>query len=102
MISSVCEKIRLIQDDSKKVNKMNNLNKSSLKIFNGILPSVHPSVFLADGVKVIGQVLIGAESSLWFNTVCRGDVNSITIGEGTNIQDNTIIDVRERRLEIWV
>lgn len=56
-------------------------------------PRVHSSVFIAEGAKVIGQVSIGAESSIWFNAVLRGDINSIAIGERTNIQDACILHV---------
>lgn len=54
-------------------------------------PDVAPDVFLAPGVQVIGRVKIGVGSSIWFNTVVRGDINDITIGCYTNIQDNTTI-----------
>ena len=54
-------------------------------------PIVDSSVFLASGAKLIGDVAIGKESSVWFNTVIRADVNSVRIGERTNIQDLTLI-----------
>lgn len=54
-------------------------------------PNLHPTVFIARGAAIIGDVQIGARSSVWFNSVLRGDIQSITIGEGTNIQDGTII-----------
>jgi carbonic anhydrase/acetyltransferase-like protein (isoleucine patch superfamily) len=50
-------------------------------------PKISNTVFLAPGVKIIGDVEIGAESSVWYNTVIRGDVNYIRIGNLTNIQD---------------
>lgn len=59
--------------------------------FNGILPKVHDTAFIAPGCQIIGDVEIGAEASIWFNCVLRGDVNSIRIGARTNIQDGTII-----------
>ena len=49
-------------------------------------PDVAPDVFVAPGVHIIGKVKIAAGSSIWFNTVVRGDVNEITIGRFTNIQ----------------
>ncbi|KZE39751.1 gamma carbonic anhydrase family protein [Bhargavaea cecembensis] len=55
--------------------------------FNGIEPKIDESVFLADHVTVTGDVEIGPESSVWFNTVIRGDVNSTRIGRKVNIQD---------------
>ena len=56
-------------------------------------PLVHESVFLAEGVNIIGDVKIGENTSVWFNTVIRGDVNYIKIGKNCNIQDGTIIHV---------
>lgn len=57
------------------------------------MPKVHPSVFLAPGVKIIGDVEIGQGGSIWFNAVLRGDVNYIKIGKYTNIQDCSMIHV---------
>jgi carbonic anhydrase/acetyltransferase-like protein (isoleucine patch superfamily) len=51
------------------------------------IPSIHPSVFIADHSTVTGDVTIGAESSVWFNTVIRGDVSPTIIGKKVNIQD---------------
>lgn len=59
--------------------------------FNGVFPRVHESVFIADGVSIIGDVEIGEMSSIWYGATIRGDVNWIKIGVGTNIQDGTII-----------
>ena len=61
--------------------------------YKGIFPDIHESVFLADGVRVIGDVVIGASSSVWFNTVIRGDVCPIRIGERTSVQDNAMLHV---------
>lgn len=51
-------------------------------------PEVDDSVFLAPGSKVVGKVKIGAQSSVWYNAVVRGDADRVVIGSGTNIQDN--------------
>ena len=56
-------------------------------------PTIDPSVFLASGVKIIGNVKIGAHSSVWYNSVVRGDVHYIKIGELTNIQDCSMLHV---------
>jgi gamma-carbonic anhydrase len=61
--------------------------------YKGITPKIHPSVFLAEGAVIIGDVTIGSQSSVWFNTVIRGDVCPIHIGERTNIQDNSTLHV---------
>jgi carbonic anhydrase/acetyltransferase-like protein (isoleucine patch superfamily) len=60
----------------------------------GITPKIHPTVFLCDGVKLIGYVEIGRDSSVWYNCVIRGDVNYIRIGERTNIQDLSMLHVQ--------
>lgn len=65
--------------------------------YKGITPNIHSSVFVADGVHIIGDVIIGKDSSIWFNTVIRGDVNFIRIGERTNIQDNTVVHVTNKK-----
>jgi len=57
------------------------------------IPNVAANVFLASGVKIIGDVKIGEGSSIWYNSVIRGDVNYIRIGELTNIQDNSVLHV---------
>jgi len=61
--------------------------------YRGIRPKIHSSVFVAEGAQIIGDVEIGADSSVWFNTVIRGDVHYIRIGERTNIQDNCVLHV---------
>jgi carbonic anhydrase/acetyltransferase-like protein (isoleucine patch superfamily) len=59
----------------------------TLYSYKNIAPEVHDSVFIAPGAKIIGDVQIGRDSSVWFQTVLRGDVAEIRIGERTNIQD---------------
>lgn len=61
--------------------------------FNGVLPAIDSSAFIAPTAVIIGDVKIGAESSIWFNVVVRGDVNYIRIGDRTNIQDLTMLHV---------
>ena len=69
------------------------MSEKNLFPYQGVLPKVHPSVFLADGVKLIGDVTIGENSSVWYNTVIRGDVHYIRIGIETNIQDCSMLHV---------
>src|ERR671925_1702709 len=64
-----------------------------LRPFRSVLPTVHPSAFIDTSAQVIGDVHIGAESSVWMNVVIRGDVHYIRIGARTNIQDGTIVHV---------
>lgn len=61
--------------------------------FDGKTPEIHPSVFLAAGSHVIGDVVLEENVSVWFNTVIRGDVERIRIGRNTNVQDNVTIHV---------
>ena len=65
-----------------------------IKSFQGIEPQVHATAFVEASAHVIGDVHIGEESSIWFNTVVRGDVHFIRIGNRTNVQDNSVIHVR--------
>jgi carbonic anhydrase/acetyltransferase-like protein (isoleucine patch superfamily) len=62
-----------------------------IKSVRGIHPVFGKNCFLAENSTIIGEVIMGDECSVWFNTVIRGDVNSITIGNRVNIQDGAII-----------
>ena len=64
-----------------------------IRAFRGKRPQIHPTAFVEESAQVIGDVTIGAHSSVWFCAVVRGDVFHITIGERTNIQDGTVIHV---------
>ncbi|MDA5194115.1 gamma carbonic anhydrase family protein [Govanella unica] len=64
--------------------------------FRGLYPTLGDGVFIAPGARVIGDVVVGARSSVWFNCVLRGDVNEIRIGAGTNIQDGSIVHVSRK------
>ena len=65
-----------------------------LRPFRGVVPSVDPSAYVDVSAQVIGDVHIGAESSVWMNVVIRGDVHWIRIGTRTNVQDGTVIHVQ--------
>jgi carbonic anhydrase/acetyltransferase-like protein (isoleucine patch superfamily) len=73
------------------------LHRGIVRGFAGHRPSVDPSAFVSDTATVIGQVTVGARSSIWFGAVLRGDVYHIRIGEETSIQDNTVIHVTHDR-----
>jgi carbonic anhydrase/acetyltransferase-like protein (isoleucine patch superfamily) len=64
--------------------------------YKGILPTIHPDAFIAENAVIIGDVEIGAHSSIWYNCVVRGDVNFIRIGARTNIQDGSVIHVTRK------
>ncbi len=61
--------------------------------YGGVSPRLPASVYVAEGAVVVGDVEIGEDSSVWFNTVVRGDIREIRIGRGTNIQDNCTVHV---------
>lgn len=61
----------------------------------GKSPVLPPSVFVADGARIIGDVEIGEQSSIWFNAVIRGDILPIRIGRRTNIQDGCVLHTKD-------
>jgi len=66
-----------------------------IRSFGGVHPQIHESAFVEGSAQVIGDVRIGEESSIWFNAVVRGDVYYIRLGNRTNIQDNSVIHVKD-------
>lgn len=62
-----------------------------IKSVRGFTPQIGKDCFLADNATIIGDTVIGDECSIWFNTVLRGDVNSIRIGNRVNIQDGSVL-----------
>ena len=62
-----------------------------IKSVRGYTPEIGKNCFLADNATLIGDVKLGDDCSVWFNTVLRGDVNSIRIGNGVNIQDGSVL-----------
>ena len=62
-----------------------------IKSVRGFTPEIGENCFLADNAVVIGDVKMGRDCSIWFSTVLRGDVNSIRIGNGVNIQDGSVL-----------
>ena len=64
--------------------------------FLGATPVIASDVFVAPNATILGKVTIGAGSSVWFQSVIRGDINEIQIGSGTNIQDGSILHVADR------
>lgn len=65
-------------------------------------PRIAADAFIAPNAVVVGDVEIGAGSSLWFNVTVRGDVHSIRIGAGTNIQDGTVVHVTTDRFSTTI
>lgn len=65
----------------------------SLYSYKDAFPQIKENVYIADNSSVIGSVVIGAKSSVWFGTVIRGDLSSVDIGTQSNIQDRAVIHV---------
>jgi len=63
------------------------------KSFKGKTPKIHPGAWVAENAVIIGDVEIGAGTSIWYNVVIRGDLNKIRIGENVNVQDGAILHV---------
>ncbi len=70
--------------------------------FKGNSPKIDDSAFVVESAQIIGDVIIGEESSVWFNAVIRGDVNHIQIGNHTNIQDGCVLHVARKTLPLIV
>ena len=67
-----------------------------IKSFRGVEPRIHETAFVAENVVIIGDVEIGEQSSVWYGSILRADVNSIRIGARTNIQDASVIHVTSK------
>ena len=57
----------------------------------GFTPKIGKDCFIAENATIVGEVTMGVECSIWVNTVVRGDVNTITIGNRVNIQDGSVL-----------
>ena len=68
--------------------------------YNGKTPKIDPSVYVADYTTISGDVTIGADSSIWFNSVIRGDVAPTIIGERVSIQDLSCLHQSPGRVSI--
>ena len=66
-------------------------NDITIAPIDGKYPRIHSSAFIAPGCRIMGDVEIGPDSSVWYNCVIRGDANRIVIGARTNIQDGTVV-----------
>jgi carbonic anhydrase/acetyltransferase-like protein (isoleucine patch superfamily) len=64
-----------------------------IRPFKSVLPTIDPTAFVDVSAQVIGDVHVGAESGIWMNVVLRGDINSVRIGQRTNVQDLTLVHV---------
>ena len=67
----------------------------AIETFDGIVPQIHDSAFIASSADLIGRVTIGEEASIWYQTTLRGDINEIVIGPRSNVQDNTCVHLAD-------
>ena len=70
---------------------------TTILAYGGKTPAIDASAFVAPGCRLIGDIEIGPEASIWYNCVLRGDVNRIRIGARTNIQDGSVLHVDSPR-----
>lgn len=73
-----------------------------IRPYKGIMPRIHEDAFIAEGAVIIGDVEIGARSSIWYGCALRGDMNEIRVGEDTNIQDGTIVHVDSKTYGTYI
>ena len=75
------------------------MNRPGVNIvpIHGKTPNIDDSAFIAPGCTIVGDVTIGAESSIWYNCVLRADVSRIVIGERTNVQDGSVLHCDPQR-----
>ena len=66
---------------------------TTIAALNGKSPRIHDSAFIAPGCRIVGDVEIGPDASVWYNCVIRGDAHRVVIGARTNIQDGTVVHV---------
>lgn len=78
------------------------LPATNVLAFRGRVPRLDPQVFVAPGAWVIGDVEIGARSSVWYNCVVRGDEEPIRIGARSNLQDGTVVHTSSGIADTWI
>jgi carbonic anhydrase/acetyltransferase-like protein (isoleucine patch superfamily) len=67
----------------------------AIESYRGISPVIHESAFIASSADLIGRVTLHKESSVWYHTTLRGDINEIVIGAHSNIQDNVVVHLAD-------
>ena len=67
----------------------------AIEIYEGQMPKINESAFVADSADVIGRVIIENEASVWYNATLRGDINEIVVGPKSNVQDNVVIHLSD-------
>ncbi len=78
------------------------MTQALLRPYKGIVPKLGKDVFVAETAAIIGDVVIGDQSNIWYGVVMRGDVHEIRVGARTNIQDGTIVHVTSGRFGTYI
>lgn len=73
----------------------------SITPFEGRVPRIHPTAYVAPSVDLIGDVEVAEEASIWFGCVLRGDINRIVVGPRSNVQDNSVVHL-ERNTGVFL
>ncbi len=73
-----------------------------IKSIRGFTPKIGDDCYLSENATIIGDVIIGKQSSIWFNVVIRGDVNYIRIGDKVNIQDGSVLHTLFKKTTITI
>lgn len=73
-----------------------------IRSVRGFTPQIGKNCFLAENAVIIGDVIMGNDCSIWYSTVLRGDVNSIRIGNGVNIQDGSVLHTLYKKSTIEI
>jgi len=71
-----------------------NIRSHMIRTFRGVDPQIHPTAYVYLSAQVIGDVYLGQEASIWCNCTIRGDIHYIRVGDRSNVQDNSVIHVR--------
>lgn len=77
-------------------------SNATVRPWFGVHPSIDPEAVVMEGVRIIGDVTIRGESSIWYNSVIRGDVHWVRIGEQTSIQDGSVLHVTNQRFPLSI
>lgn len=75
---------------------------ATVRTYKTLAPRIADDVVILDGVRIVGDVEIGEGSSIWYNSVIRGDVHYVVIGAQTNIQDNSVLHVTHDRFPLTI
>jgi carbonic anhydrase/acetyltransferase-like protein (isoleucine patch superfamily) len=70
---------------------------ATIMAFEGKVPVIHETAFVAPGARIIGDVTLGPQASVWYNCVLRGDIHAIAVGARSNVQDGSVFHVEGPR-----